>query len=1300
MKNTWKQEKLPKINQLKLWKAIFGNKHKLKRLKEQLEHLQQILESKKKAILSHNPSPTSIIKLCGALELTVFDICKLELQISLFLQDKPPTALPSSTKPSLTKTNVKQKEAQQLMEELRLRQLDDAFIDDSELFEEQSQEWVEQEVIVSEVEDEEDDDEEHEDDEDDEDDDDDSEGAEQESLEEEAGSAQARRPKKVTRKRRNECQEINKNKGYVNNVDTGGNNKGENDSAELEEGNNKTDAMKGDDSANMTTPKRQRTTSKDKEQCILIDSDSEEADSAGIALRHSGSMDEPIVLEEDYERTPQSPANPAEEEMTKPITEFIIEDDNDEVEEKEGEGSTSEQDEGIQADRKAEQKRKEPKKKKKRRLRKNRKRRVSDDELDEILISDDEEGSIEVDDGDANDDEMEIVAGETDETTLQAFNRRFEEIQKNLSAESKAAQQKENERQECIREKRKLNETVVSSSSGVMNISINDKPVLVHSKLASQLKPHQKEAVLFLWENICYQNGMGCILAHEMGLGKTFALISFLHTLCISNGTKTERILILIPAFLVDKWCEEFQKWLGDLDNQPINVYSIRDCVPAERPEVINNWFTTGGVLLLSYHMYAKLVKDKNMNYKPYLQDPGPDVVTLDEGQKIKNNKGDFNQAVSMIKTNKRIILTASPVQNNLTEYWSLINFVRPGFWTLTEWSALFSNPIEEGLKEDKDSPKKREAIYRVFMLNKISKYLSGFLHRRRFVAKALPPKTEFLIFCGCSSLQGALYDSVLKADFNTTNPHFTTKTFVRLILAHPLLIHHKLPPTPQPVVTSYEWADKCLSSLKEAEISKPEQSGKITILLCLVEQCLLATPDKIIVFSSFVKHLEIIQRCLRQRRIRNLLYHGNLPNKDEARAHIIEECNSRHDGDGVRVFLLSTKACGLGLDLYGANRVIMFEPEDNPTHNDQAAARVYRWGQKKQVFIYHLVTKGSMEERIAYCAHRKTDLSQRVIDEGGRIEKHLTLVGEDSRPVVVVDAYKNLDLHEVIEEPQTAEKNGSQNETEVEHEKESKRRDIETENATNKEQAMRAEQGEEKEKGQTKAEDSAASVEGDDVLKAVLSITNFIHSVKTKEAQQQQQVLSLGEQKEAEEHLDQTYFEQKRRERRNEKISCSSTSFTRATHNINNASNGRNTGGIAVQEVRYAAKLTETAVMDLLARVQTQRSNNSSLVESKVAPPPPTQGACTTIQDAERTTEGTKEEASVVDVGKGVTKEGEEENGEWGDDLEIDLDALDAYPFSVLWDYCNDEGLLQDSDRDGVSKEALMQRIMAYNLK
>ncbi|XP_035222735.1 transcriptional regulator ATRX homolog, partial [Stegodyphus dumicola] len=267
--------------------------------------------------------------------------------------------------------------------------------------------------------------------------------------------------------------------------------------------------------------------------------------------------------------------------------------------------------------------------------------------------------------------------------------------EKNLAQETKEAQLEESERKKRVLERQKLYNVIVDTSQDGQEIITRklvlevdpvskEETVEVHPDLIEKLKPHQVNGVKFMWEctieslkSLETKPGSGCILAHCMGLGKTLQVIAFLHT-CLTNkyvNKKIKTAMVICPYNTVLNWSKEFEIWTEGIDGQILVHEMILAKDNYTRVDILDYWQREGGVLIISYDIFRNLVSGKGRlrskerkRVQELLLEKGPDIVICDEGHVLKNIQSAISKATSQFNTKRRIVLTGTPLQNNLQE--------------------------------------------------------------------------------------------------------------------------------------------------------------------------------------------------------------------------------------------------------------------------------------------------------------------------------------------------------------------------------------------------------------------------------------------------------------------------------------------------------------------------------------------------------------------------------------------------------------------------------------------------------
>ncbi|CAF1332409.1 unnamed protein product, partial [Rotaria sordida] len=411
---------------------------------------------------------------------------------------------------------------------------------------------------------------------------------------------------------------------------------------------------------------------------------------------------------------------------------------------------------------------------------------------------------------------------------------------KELDIQTKQAVEIELERRKRIAEKQKeYNDNLLEKSTYIINKEneqinnsnrrlileldkITNEPLIeVSLKLVQQLKPHQCDGIRFLWNNVFEsidaienkKQGNGCILAHCMGLGKTLQVISFIHTIFnYDKITNVRTCLVLCPINAALNWSNEFEYWLNDVE-PPVDNYQLTTIKPNLRVTHLNYWYEHGGVMIMGYDIYRRLangfgLKNKKTKAQAYkcLVDPGPDIIVADEGHILKNAQTALAKCLSKIKTYRRIVLTGTPLQNNLIEYYCMVSFIKPNLLgSQQEYINRFVNPIQNGQHRDSSEEDVCLMRRRACVLHEL---LIGFIDRKDYslLKDYLPPKFEYIINIQLSDLQTTLYDlylkqqenhqqqqqqnlSTLKKDFKSVKL-FADYQYLQKIWTHPFLLY------------------------------------------------------------------------------------------------------------------------------------------------------------------------------------------------------------------------------------------------------------------------------------------------------------------------------------------------------------------------------------------------------------------------------------------------------------------------------------------------------------------------------
>lgn len=367
----------------------------------------------------------------------------------------------------------------------------------------------------------------------------------------------------------------------------------------------------------------------------------------------------------------------------------------------------------------------------------------------------------------------------------------------------------------------------------------SDPDIFLAPQIARIIKPHQIGGVRFLYDNVIESTsrfeksaGFGCILAHSMGLGKTLQIVCFSDIFLRHTPAKT--ILCIMPINTLQNWLNEYNMWVpteenvnasplmahGEVRPRNFNLHVLNDSHKSiiGRAKVIRAWRSGGGVLLIGYEQFRLLSLKKNpkpsrrKNQPVEVQDdsknkvlfdeihealinPGPDLVICDEGHRIKNSHASISQALKLMTTKRRIVLTGYPLQNNLMEYWCMVDFARPNYLgTKTEFCNMFERPIMNGQCIDSTESDIKLMRYRAHVLHSL---LVGFVQRRSHTVLqlVLPQKEEYVLLCRMTPFQRTLYETFMNEVVRIQAVPNPLKAFAVCckIWNHPDVLYHYL---------------------------------------------------------------------------------------------------------------------------------------------------------------------------------------------------------------------------------------------------------------------------------------------------------------------------------------------------------------------------------------------------------------------------------------------------------------------------------------------------------------------------
>lgn len=424
------------------------------------------------------------------------------------------------------------------------------------------------------------------------------------------------------------------------------------------------------------------------------------------------------------------------------------------------------------------------------------------------------------------------------------------------------------------------------------------------------------------------KNGFGGCLADDMGLGKTVQIIAYLS----ENSFNKTHSLIVVPKTLLENWKREFLKFAPEIK---VYIYHGRDrSIEA---------FKNNQIIITTY---GTLINDFDRLNSYYFEN-----MIIDEAQYIKNSRSKAYRAVKYMKAGTKIIITGTPIENNIREYWNLMRITNPTMMSFKE--------LTKGLDQNQ-------------IVSKVRFMTAPFLLRRlkSDVLEDLPEKHEMTVYCNFDDSQRELYEIMLESirrEISRKSDRFEIKSnstilngllYLQEICCHPRLIP------------------------KEYNINGCFESAKLDLLISMTSE-LYSSSHKIVIFSRFTKMLGIINKALSKLHI-NVFY---LDGKTRQRQEIVDDFEQCKEG----VFLISLKAGGVGINLVSADTAIIYDPWWNPAVEKQAQDRIYRIGQKKNVTVYKLIVANTIEEKVQLLQTKKKELFDQIVS-GHDMPTNITL--------------------------------------------------------------------------------------------------------------------------------------------------------------------------------------------------------------------------------------------------------------------------------------------------------------------
>ncbi|GAB1303031.1 DNA excision repair protein ERCC-6-like [Apodemus speciosus] len=511
--------------------------------------------------------------------------------------------------------------------------------------------------------------------------------------------------------------------------------------------------------------------------------------------------------------------------------------------------------------------------------------------------------------------------------------------------------------------------------------------LLLYRELYEKLFEHQKEGIAFLYS--LYKNGRkGGILADDMGLGKTIQIIAFLSGMF--DASLVNHVLLIMPTNLINTWVKEFAKWTPGM-----RVKTFHGSSKNERTRSLTRIQQRNGVVITTYQMLLNNWQQlASFNGQAFVWD----YVILDEAHKIKSASTKSAICARAIPANNRLLLTGTPIQNNLQELWSLFDFACQGslLGTLKTFRMEYENPIIRA--REKDATPGEKALGLKISENLMEIIKPYFLRRTKEEVQmkkadnpetrlgekdpavesisemlSLTRKNDFIVWICLVPLQEEIYRKFVSLDhikellMETRSP-LAELGVLKKLCDHPRLLSARacrllnLGTATFSAQDDNEQEDVCtMDSIDHlTDNTLIQESGKMIFLMSLLER-LQDEGHQTLVFSQSRQILNIIERLLKNKHFKTLRIDGTVTHlwEREKRIQLFQQ-NKEYS-----VFLLTTQVGGVGLTLTAATRVVIFDPSWNPATDAQAVDRVYRIGQKENVVVYRLITCGTVEEKI-----------------------------------------------------------------------------------------------------------------------------------------------------------------------------------------------------------------------------------------------------------------------------------------------------------------------------------------------
>eukprot|EP00919_Chromeraceae_sp_WS-2016_P036853 GHVR01087545.1.p1 GENE.GHVR01087545.1~~GHVR01087545.1.p1 ORF type:complete len:643 (+),score=134.54 GHVR01087545.1:480-2408(+) len=487
------------------------------------------------------------------------------------------------------------------------------------------------------------------------------------------------------------------------------------------------------------------------------------------------------------------------------------------------------------------------------------------------------------------------------------------------------------------------------------------------------------------------------------------------------DGRPTVRKAVIVcPSSLVSNWGNEIEKWLKGHCPYSAVLESGKEKVAMQFKSFCYDRRLL--VLIASYETFSLHVE--------HLKDGPIDLLICDEAHKLKNEKTRAASATNSLSTQRRLLLSGTPIQNDLKEFFALVSLANPAvFGDSLHFRKTFAHPILQGREPGATLQQQQLAESRLLALSDIT---NRFIIRRTndLLAKHLPPKLMMNVFCNMAPIQLSLYFHYLHSsacrkvlkdseEGRLNASALQSIQFLMKLCNHPSLISHRrshefidfpysdyvFGPTEGPTTK-----EKRAGAVDVRKSPRPELSGKFFFLYRLLLTLKKQTDEKCVCVSNFTQTLDSLQHLCKECCLPCVRLDGSISRIK--RGNIVKSFNESVGNKTHFVFLLSSKAGGCGINLIGANRLVMFDPDWNPANDKQALARVWRDGQSRQCYIYRLFTTGAIEEKILQRQISKVGLSAMIVSDA---ELKNTFSAECLKDLFSLNTHTQCDTHDVL---------------------------------------------------------------------------------------------------------------------------------------------------------------------------------------------------------------------------------------------------------------------------------------------